>query len=173
MPEQMIQRIIERIVRIIKLDTKVYPEIAHDERATTEAAIVVVVAALFAAIGNAVGAQSIGRFFVSLITGVLISWLLWSYVTMFIGTRLFQGQATFWEMARTLGYANAPMILGILAVFGCVGGVIGIVAAVLSLIAGFFAVRETLELTTEKAIITILVGWVILIVVSLIVNMVF
>jgi len=173
MPEQMIQRIIERILRIIKLDTKVYPEIAHDERATTEAATVVVVAALFAAIGNAVGAHSIGRFFGSLITGVLISWLLWSYVTMFIGTRLFQGQATFWEMARTLGYANAPMILGILAVFGCVGGVIGIVAAVLSLIAGFFAVRETLELTTEKAIITILVGWVILIVVSLIVNMVF
>ncbi len=173
MSDQIVQQIIARIVRIVKLDSKVYPEIAHDEKATTEAAIVVVVAALFAAIGSAIGAHSIGRFFGSLIAGVLINWLLWSWVTMFVGTRLFQGQATFWEMARALGYANAPMILGILGVFGCVGGLIGLIAAILSLIAGFFAVRETLELTTEKAIVTIIIGWVILIVVNIVVNSIF
>ena len=87
---------------------------------------------------------------------------------MFVGTRLFGGQATFWEMARCLGYATAPSALGILGVIPCVGFLVGIVAWILSLVIGFYATREALDLPTDKTIITVIIGWVVVLVVNLI-----
>jgi len=170
----MFNRIIQRVIRIIKLDVPVYNEIEADEEATQEAWWIVIVTSLLAALGAGIAASAIpearvgffGPFVASLVSGV-IGWLLWSAVTWLIGTRLFQGQATYWELARTLGYASAPRILGVLAIIPCLGTIAGLVGAVLSLIAGFFAVREALDLTTEKAIFTILIGWAIVFVLSL------
>jgi len=169
----MLNQIVERLVRIIKFDTTVWSEIEHDENANTEALIVVLVAAFLGALGSGIAASSIqgsffGTFFVRLLTGVVINWLLWSYVTMLVGTKLFQGEADFWEMARMLGYANAPALLGVLNFIPCVGVIIGIVAFVLSLIVGFYAVREGLDLPTDKTIITIVIGWVIMLVVYIV-----
>jgi len=170
----MLNQIIQRIIRIVKFDVPVYNEIEKDENATQEAWLIVIVTSLLAAIGAGVAATMIpeagrgffGSFVMQFIAGI-IGWLLWSLVTWLIGTRLFQGQATYWELARTLGYASSPKILGILAIVPCLGAIAGIVGAVLSLIAGFFAVREALDLTTEKAIFTILIGWAVVFVVSL------
>jgi hypothetical protein len=170
----MFEQIFQRAIRIVKFDVAVYNEIEKDEGATQEAWLIVIITSLLAAIGAGVAATAIpqaggsffGTFVGSLISGI-VGWLLWSLVTWFIGTRLFQGQATYWELARTLGYASAPKILGLLAIVPCLGAIAGIVGAVLSLIAGFFAVREALDLTTEKAIFTILIGWAIVFVLSL------
>ena len=171
----MLQKMIERIVRVVKLDATVYAEIEHDEAATTEAAIIVGVASVLSALGSAIAVwayggrfgSGLGSFFISLILGVALNWLLWSYVTMLVGTKLFGGEATFWEMARTLGYANAPRVLGILGAISCLGAIIGLVAWILSLIAGFFAVREALDLPTDKSVITIIVGWVVILIVNI------
>lgn len=168
----MPQKILNRLIRMVKFDNKVYEEIENDQEANMEALVVVLVASLLAAVGAAVAQGSVGAFFASLISGVLLNWLLWSWVTMFIGTKLFQGQTTFWEMARTLGYANAPVALGILALIPCLGPFIGLVGLVLAVVFGFFAVREALDLTTEKAIITVIIGWVILVVVNVLLNVI-
>jgi hypothetical protein len=167
-----IQKIIDRILRMIKLDNSVYREIAKDENATYEAGFIVIVATLLGALGAAIGAGSVGMFFVRLIIGVLVNWLLWSYVTMLVGTNLFQGKATFWEMARTLGYASAPAVLGILGALTCLAPFIGLIALVLSLVAAVLAVRETQELSTEKAILTCVIGWVVVLIVSIIITVV-
>jgi len=174
----MLERMIARIVRVVKLDATVYEEIEHDESANVEAAIIVGVASVLSALGSAIAVwvaggrfgAGIGSFFIRLILGVGLNWLLWSYVTMLVGTKLFGGEATFFEMARTLGYANAPMVLGILAAIPCLGPIVGIVAWVLSLVAGFFAVREALDLPTDKTIITIVIGWVIVLAVSMVLS---
>lgn len=168
----MFDRIIQRVIRIVKFDAAVYNEIEADESATQEAWVIVIVTSLLAALGAGIAASALqtgffGQFIVALISGI-VGWLLWSAITWLIGTRLFQGQATYWELARTLGYASAPRILGVLAFIACLGPIAGIVGAVLSLIAGFFAVREALDLTTEKAILTILIGWAVVFVLSLI-----
>jgi len=170
----MLQKMIERVIRIVKLDQTVYEEIEQDEAANVEAAIIVGAASLLSALGSAIAVwgyasfgAGLGTFVFQLVLGVALNWLLWSYVTMFVGTKLFGGEATFWEMARTLGYANAPRVLGILGAFSCLGAIIGWVALVLSLIAGFFAVREALDLPTDKAIITIVISWVIVLVVNI------
>ena len=161
----MLDQIIQRLVRIAKFDTTVFEEIEHDENANTEAAIVVVVASLLAALGAAISGGGATGFGFSLVMAV-ISWLIWSYLTMFMGTRLFQGETNFWEMARVIGYASAPNALGILGVFGCLGGIVSFAASILSLVISVIAIREALDLPTEKAILTAVIGWIVIVVVT-------
>lgn len=168
----MLDKIVQRVLRIIKLDFTVFQEIEHDENANTEAAIIVAVASLLSAIGSGVSGGSFWIFLVTLVFGVALNWLLWSYIAMLVGTRLFKGEATFWEVARTLGYANAPRVLGLLAVIPCVGAIAALVGAILALVAGFFAMREALDLTTERTLITILISWVIVVVVNIVIGLV-
>jgi hypothetical protein len=173
----MFERIFQRIIRIIKFDVAVYNEIEKDEEATREAWWIVIITTALAALGSGVAVSMVpeagmgffGTFVSNWVAGI-VGWLLWALITWLIGTRLFQGQATYWELARTLGYASAPRILGVLAVIPCLGAIAGIVGAVLSLIAGFFAVREALDLSTEKAIFTILIGWVVVFALSMLIG---
>ncbi|MBC7234513.1 MAG: YIP1 family protein [Chloroflexi bacterium] len=169
----MLDQIVARVMRVIRLDKTVFAEIEHDEAANTEAFIVVVAAAFLAAIGQGIAGRSFGAFISRLLLGPIVGWLLWSWVTQVVGTKLFQGEATFWEMARTLGYANAPTALGLLAFIPCVGPIISLAAWVLSLIVGFYAVREALDLPTDKSILTIIIGWIVVVVVSIVVGVVF
>ncbi len=162
----MFEQIVARLTRMVKFDFTVFPEIEHDENATAEAAIIVLVASLVGALGS-VGA-GFGRFLLAFIISVAVGWLLWSYLTMLIGTRLFGGDATFWGMARALGYASAPGILRLLGFIPLIDWIFSLAAWVLSLVLGFFAVRETLELTTEKAILTVLIGWVVMVIINVI-----
>jgi len=162
----MLNQIIQRLTRMVKFDNTVYREIADDENATTEAAIIVIVSSLLSAAGMAIRLGSVGTFLIQSVVGIAVGWLLWSYLAMLIGTRLFEGKADFWQMARTIGYAYAPTAVGILGLFSCIGSLISLIASLLALALGFFAVRETLGLSTEKAIITVIIGWIVMAVVS-------
>ncbi len=164
----MLDQIIKRITRLISFDLSVYPEIEQDVKATQEAAIIVVVASLLASL-SVIG-WSFGRFLVQfLIVQIGLGWLLWSLITQLVGTKLFGGQSTFMGLARTLGYARAPMVLGILAFIPGLGWLISLAAGILSLVLGFFAVRETLKLSTGQAIITVAIGWVVMLIVGLVI----
>ena len=92
--------------------------------------------------------------FIGTLIWVFVGWILWSAVTWFVGTKLFGGQATLDEMLRVIGFAHAPQFL---AIIPCIGGIIG---GIWSLIAGFIAVRQGLDLDNLKTLITILVGFI-------------
>ena len=158
---------IERILRVFKLDFTVFREIAEDKAAMTQAAIIVVVVSLCSALGVAIlsiitGVGSlIGSFFLTLISGILLSWLLWSVLTYAVGVFLFKGKTDIPEMMRVLGYASAPNVLGIFAAIPCLGIIPVIIGGILSLIAGVIAVREAMDFDTTKAIITVVIAWVV------------
>jgi hypothetical protein len=158
---------IARIMRVFKLDSSVFREIAEDKAAMTQAAIIVVVVSLFSALGMAISAvitetgSAIGSFFVTLLSGILLGWILWAILTYAVGVFLFKGKTDIPEMMRVLGYANAPNLLGILVIIPCLGWIAALVGWVLSLIAGVIAVREAMEFDTVKAVITVLIAWVI------------
>ena len=161
---------IDRILRAIRLDWTVFREIAEDQSALTEAAIIVAVVTFLSGIGTFIGAliadNSFGSAFLEflntwLIYGILLGWIVWAVLTYFIGTTLYQGKTDIPEMLRVLGYANAPNLLGIFGFIPCVGWLIALAGAILALIAGVIAVREAMEFDTTKAIITVVVSWVI------------
>ncbi|MBN1659367.1 MAG: YIP1 family protein [Anaerolineae bacterium] len=153
---------IDRILRAIRLDPNVYREIAEDENAMGEAAIIVIVVTLLSALGSAFAAES---FFVSLIVSwlmsVIVGWIGWAVLTYFIGAKLFGGRSSIPEMMRVLGYASAPQLLGVLGFIPCLGWLASLIGAILALIAGIIAVRESMEFDTGKAVLTVLIAWVI------------
>ena len=161
----MLQKIIGRVVRIIKYDQTVYKEIEEDTKANSEAAIVVVAASLLSALGAGIHGRSFGAFAFDMVVGVLLFWLLVSYVTMFVGTHLYKGETNFWEMARCIGYANAPRVLGIFGAIPCLGWFASLAAMILTLVVAFFAIREALDLPTEKTLVSVALGWAISLVV--------
>ena len=164
----MFDQIIARLTRMVQFDHTVYREIAQDDDATIQAAAIIVVVAFLSAIGSAIAARSVLSFFLTLIVSVPLGWLIWTGLVYLVGAKLFNGQGTFMGMLRVLGYTMAPSVLGILAVIPCLGWIAALVGAVLSLVLGFFAIRETMELTTEKAVLTIVIGWVLRLVIGLI-----
>ena len=146
-----------RIVGVFKLDSNTFEDIEHDTSATTQALIVVLIVAIISGIGSGFGATisdgSFVRSFLGTLISALLGWLIWSAVSWFVGTTFFGGKADIGEMLRVIGFAYSPQVLGIIP---CIGGIVG---AIWSLIAGFIAVRQGLDLDNVKAFLTILIGF--------------
>jgi hypothetical protein len=159
--------VINRILRAIRLDWTVFREIAEDQTAMSQAAIIVVVVTFLSAVGTAIAARSVVSFFVTWIVAILVGWIGWAIITYFVGTMLFKGKTDIPEMMRVLGFASAPQLLGVFAFIPCVGAIASFVGTILAAIAGVFAIREAMEFDTGKAIITVLISWVIVTVITL------
>jgi hypothetical protein len=156
---------LNRVIGVMKLDVDTYEEIEADESATPQAAIVVgVVAVIGGLIGGgisaAMGTGFLGAFLNQLLLA-FISWGVWSVVTYFVGTTLFGGQSTIGQMLRVLGFAQAPGILGIIPVCGTFVGWIWTLACT------FIAIRQGLDLDNMKALLTAVVAFICVFLVSL------
>jgi hypothetical protein len=144
-----------------------------------EALIVVILVSVLSGIGGflqGVFSGDIGAALLALVVGVVlgvVSYYIWAYVTYFVGTNLFGGTADAGELLRVLGYASGPRVLGVLGFIPCVGGLAGIVGAIWALVAGVIAVREALDFDTTKAVLTVIIGWVIVLAISIAVGLVF
>lgn len=163
--------LMDRIMGVFRLDSNTFEEIEADRDATTQAALVVLIVALIAAVGGIIGATfaedgNFLRSFISALVGTFVGWVVWSAITYFVGTSLFGGQADMGEMLRVIGFAYAPQMLRIIP---CVGDIIGFIW---SLIAGFIAVRQGLDLDNTKAFLTIVVGFIAYVIITAIVTVI-
>jgi hypothetical protein len=93
----------------------------------------------------------------------LLSWLLWGGITYLVGTKLFGGTATWGELLRTIGFAQTPGVLHVLGIIPVLGGVIRFAVAFWVLIAGIIAIRQALDVSTGKAILTAVLGWLVIV----------
>lgn len=143
------------------LDVATYEEVEANSSLTLEAAGVVLLASIAAGIGAAgeglLAAVGSG-------IGALIGWVVWAGVTYVIGDKVLDGTATWGELLRTLGFAQAPGVLLILAFIPFLGWIVGIGVGIWMLIAGVIAVRQALDFGTGKAIATVVIGWIAMIV---------
>jgi hypothetical protein len=154
----------DRMMRAFRGEAALFEEVEHDENATTEALIVVAIAAISLGIGSALGATVAGQpsnGVVRLVVGVinsLIGWAVFSFVAYFIGTKLFHAEATWEEVMRTLGYAYTPMVIGIVGIIPILGGLVVLVALLWTIYLSFIAIRSALDVDTGKTILTILLS---------------
>src|SRR5690606_35230545 len=112
-------------------------------------------------ISTAIGGVRAGAsgFLVGLIE-TYIRWLLWSGLTYLIGDKLLGGTATWGELLRTLGFAHVPRALLVLAVIPNLGWVLELAVALWVLAAAIVALRQALDFSTAKAVVTAFLGWV-------------
>ena len=148
---------VERMKGAAMIDVATFEEVEHDREATMQAAGVVVLVAVASAIGS-LGAGAGG--IISALLGPLVGWAVWAGVTFFIGTRLFDGTATWGELLRTLGFAQAPGVLKVFAIIPLLGWIVSAVVFLWMLWAGIVAVRQALDFSTGKALMTVGIGWV-------------
>lgn len=152
--------ITNRMLRAAKLDADVYEEVEHDQGATTQAAIVVVVTSIAAGIGGLASGEWLSLVVLPIVA--LLGWVLYAAITYFIGTRLLAGpntSATWGELARTLGFAASPRILLVAGFIPILGGILFFVVAIWTLITTVIAVRAALDFETWRAIVTAVLGW--------------
>lgn len=146
----------ERMMGAARLDTAIYEEVEHDASATGQAAVVVAIVAVASAIG-AIGGEGMGP--IGALIGALIGWLVWAGVTYLIGDKLLGGTASWGELLRTLGFAQSPGVLFALGIIPLLGGLVRFIVGIWILIAGIIAIRQALDFSTGKAILTVVLGW--------------
>jgi len=154
-------RMIDRMLGALRLDAATYEEVEADQKATGEAAFVVVASALVAGAGVALargGAVNDG--FLGVI-GELIGWAVYAWFAWLVGTKVFAGPRTrssWGELARTLGYATTPRFILLLVAIPGLFGLVRIVASLWRLAATIVALRSALDCGTGRAIVVAIVA---------------
>ncbi|GMR02052.1 MAG: hypothetical protein BMS9Abin20_0378 [Acidimicrobiia bacterium] len=145
--------VFRNISRAALLDVDFYNRAEVDTSLNVQAVAVVVIASGLAGFGSAVatGSNLLAAAGLSAVTGVL-GWLLWSFVAMIVGTKIFGGTSDFGQMCRVIGFAYAPLGIGVIPWLGFPGAVWVLVAAVI-------AIREGMDFSTKRSIATMIVGW--------------
>ncbi len=151
--DQKASGILNRAIRVAKLDFPVYREIARDASATTEAAVVVAVVALASGIGAL--ADSFGSVVVAVL-GAFVWWVVFAAMTYFFGKNVFGApntQVDVPSLLRTQGYAQAPRVLAFFGFIPVLGWLSALVGGLWGLVTAIVAIRETLVIGTGRAII--------------------
>jgi hypothetical protein len=146
----------DRMKGAAMLDASTYDEVEADQTATTQAAIVVGIVAAASAIG---GLAAGGRGIIGGIIAAFVGWLVWSGVTYLIGDKVLGGTATWGELLRTLGFAQSPGVLFALGIIPFLGWIVTIAVSLWILVAGIIAIRQALDFSTGKAVLTAVLGW--------------
>ncbi|MDQ3697822.1 MAG: YIP1 family protein [Gemmatimonadota bacterium] len=162
--------IVDRMKGAAMLDVATYEEVEADTTATGQAATVVAIVAVCAAIG---GARGGGGGVIAGLIGAVLGWLVWSGVTYLIGDKLLGGTATWGELLRTIGFAQAPGVLYILGIVPILGGLVRLAVFIWILAAGIIAIRQALDFSTGKAIATALLGWIAVVIIMSVFGMMF
>lgn len=135
------------------LDVEFYNEAESDRSATVPAFVVVLVATALGGIGSAIATEA--NVVLGMLGGALTGvagWLVWSAVSLMVGRYAFGGTSDYGEMVRVIGFAYAPLAIGVIPWLGFIGALWSLVAAVI-------AVREGLDFTTARAVATMAAGW--------------
>jgi hypothetical protein len=169
---------LNRVLRAVQLDKEFFKEAEADTSLNQEALTIVIIVSVIAGIGAFIGTlinKSFGAAILGLAVTTLIgvaNYYIWAYITHFIGTNLFKGEADVGELLRVLGYASAPRLLSFFQFIPCVGGMLAFAGGIWALVVGFFGVQEALDLDTTETLITVILGWVVIIVITFIVPLV-
>jgi hypothetical protein len=171
----------DRIIAAFTFRREVYKEVETDATFTQTAWLLVIVVSFL----NQLGAHASGRplhWLGGAIVGTIftvIGFAVGAFIINWVGRTVFNADVTFEELVRTLGLAyvwNIVGVIGVLAGFSdalsCLLAPVTFIAAILGLISWFVAAKEALDLEWVQTIVTVILGWIALFMVTLIAGMV-
>jgi hypothetical protein len=169
---EALKNMIQRLIGILTLQAPVYKEVAEDQNATSQAAIITAIAAILSGIGGYAALQQVSAslggpapsLIGSLIQNIIVTfigWFLGSWLLAWVSKTFFKGDTNTGEMLRVTGFTRGFGFLGILGVIPILGGLIGLVSAILGIIGNIIGIREAAGFDTTKAIISAIIAGVI------------
>lgn len=168
-----LQQFGSRVVQIAKLDKSTIQELREDKTATGQAIAVLLLVGSCYGFGYGVfsGIQAHNLSPTQTISGTIANLIftdfavfVWSATMFLVGTKLFQGKAGYWQLARPLFFSTAPGMLFILIGIPIRPLIIAaaIVAAAWIVVAGFVVLRNVMGFNLQRALLTSVVSLLIL-----------
>jgi hypothetical protein len=164
--------ILNRLMRLARLDTGVFDEVRDDPRETLPAIIIVAVSALLAGFGallffmfvKPAGADAdVGNLFVKVIVlgtiFAVVLWGVWVAVTYVVLVQFFKETADIQVLLRTMGYASIPFAASLLMLIPGLSMGLAITALVLWFVLSIYAVQAATSASPDRVIISCLVGF--------------
>lgn len=114
--------VLPRMMDVLQLDSNVYRDVRDDPRSTLQAVIIVM---LTAGVSALTGLSSTG--ITGLMSGLLLGvlgWILFAALTHTFGRWIYRGNraaASWGQLLRTLGFAQTPQVLLLLAIIPFIG----------------------------------------------------
>ena len=159
--------IINRLIRLAKLDTSVFDEVRDDPAELIPALIIAGVSALLAGLGGFLFWQVnfdfepdnlfintfvMGGIFMAALYGV---WVLLTYVVL---VQIYKASADLTSLFRTMGYAAAPLALSVLMFIPVLYPVFAILPLVLLFVMSIYAVQAVTNADSTQVVMANLVG---------------
>jgi hypothetical protein len=159
--------IINRLIRLAKLDTSVFDEVRDDPAELIPALIIAGVSALLAGLGGFLFWQVnfdfepdnlfintfiMGGIFMAALYGV---WVLLAYVVL---VQIYKASADLTSLFRTMGYAAAPLALSVLMFIPVLYPVFAILPLVLLFVMSIYAAQAVTNADSTQVVMANLVG---------------
>ncbi|MCK4900087.1 MAG: hypothetical protein KAS38_15010 [Anaerolineales bacterium] len=170
-----------RIIGAFTFRSGIYAEVEKDTTFTTTAWILVAVVAFLNQLGSFASSEIV-NWLVGAVVGTIfavVAFAVGALVVNWVGRAVYKADVTFDELVRTLGLAYVWQVVGVLgilsafsATLSCILAPVMVIAAILLVVAWFVAAKEALDLDWVKTIITVILGWVSLIVITAIAGIV-
>lgn len=153
--------LIRRVQRLFQLDTSVFEEIRADKAATIPAVVVAAVSMFLFGMGGWLwwvladipdsGDVLIKSAVIGTITGTAL-WVAWMAITYVTLTQLFRARVDFQELLRVMGFAAAPLAVGVLMFIPEVEFGIALTAVALFFGSTLLAVQSATDATPGRAL---------------------
>lgn len=160
----------ERVIGAARLDAQTYEEVEHDGNAMGQALAVVLLSSVAAGIGSILYMDLVTALVAGTIAA-LLGWVVWAFLTWFIGTKLLPEagtEADMGQLLRTVGFASAPGILRVVGIVPGIGGLLMLACDIWMLAAMVVGVRQALDYTsTWRAVGVCVIGFVVLVLVQM------
>ena len=167
----------QRIIGAFTFRKGVYAEVEKDTAFTTTAWILVAVVAFLNQLGTN-ASRDLSNWLIGVVVLTIFSvigFVVATLVINWVGRAVFHADVTFDELVRTLGLAyvwNVVGVFGILAAISnalsCLLAPVMIIAVILMVVAWFMAAKEALDLEWGQTIVTVILGWLALVVVTIV-----
>jgi hypothetical protein len=169
-----IQQLGSRIYRVARFDKETFREVRDDKSATGQAVAVLLIVGLTYGLGFSIfnGLQKSTLSLDFVISQTLANMIVtdfavfvWSATVFLVGTKLFQGKTGYWQLARPIFFSTAPGILFILIAipFSPVIVTAAVIASAWIVSGEFVALKSSMGFNTQRALLTSVVGLLILI----------
>ena len=165
----------QRIIGAFTFRKGIYAEVEQDTSFTQSAWLIVVVVAFLSQVGSFASGNFV-NWLVGAIVGTIfavIGFAVGALVINWVGRTVFKADVTFDELVRTLGLAYVWQVVGVLGVLSafiaaleCLLAPIMFIVAIATIVAWFMAAKEALDLEWLQTIITVILGFIALFVIT-------
>jgi len=165
----------ERIMGAFTFRKGIYAEVEQDTGFTQTAWMLVAVVSFLSQLGSNASGEIVNWIVGALVSTVfaVLGFAVGAFVISWVGKTLFNADVTFEEMVRTLGLAYVWKVVGFIGVLAAFSGAltcllapVRIIAWIAMVIAWFIAAKEALDLDWGQTIITVILGWIALFIIT-------